>query len=410
MEHIIQSLLDTDFYKFTMGQVVFKEFRNVPVRYAFHFRTKGINLADFIIERELRQELDHVMTLNFNNSDLHYLRGTNEYSERMFYEDYLDFLRILRLPDYSLKFENGLQLEFKGPWPSTIYWETYALSIISELYYRALLKKMSRFERDLVFAEGKIRLNKKIQILKGIPDITISDFATRRRFARRWQEYAITTLAEEMPSSQFLGTSNVKLAMDYGLLPMGTSAHEMYMGMSGIMHADNEDIRQSHNATMRLWYKHYGHGLSIALADNYGSDFFFRDMSQKQAEQWKGVRQDSGDPVAFGEKTIRFYERYNINPREKLIVFSDGLDVPTMVKLYNTFHNRIQITFGWGTNLSNDLGLAPISMVVKLVESNGHGTVKLSDNIAKAIGKPEDIERFKRIFSYDSTYETACTY
>jgi len=326
----------------------------------------------------------------------------------MFSEDYLDFLRNLELPDYTLS--DSLDLEFRGPWSTTIYWETYALSIISELYYRGLLSKMSDFERDVIFAQGKVRLDDKIKKLRTRPGLTFSDFGTRRRFSRAWQEYIVKTLAEELPISQFLGTSNVQIAMDYGLVPMGTSAHEMYMGISGIMHGSDDEIRRSHNEVLKLWYKHYGKGLSIALTDTYGSDFFFRDMNREQAELWRGLRQDSGNPYIFGEKAIRFYNGYDIDPATKLIVFSDGLDVVTMINLYDTFTGRIQVTDGWGTNLTNDLGLPPISMVVKLIESNGHGTVKFSDNLAKAIGKPEDIERFKKIFGYDSTYSASCTY
>ncbi len=413
MEHIIQSLLDTDFYKFTMGQVVFKEFRDVPVRYAFRFRTKGIDLTQFIDIDELRQELDHPMQLRFKDNHIRYLRGTvkNDNGDRMFYEDYLEHLGNLVLPRYSLSNDSGnLVLEFSGPWSTAIYWETYALSIISELYYRGLLNKMSDFERDVIFAQGKIRLSDKIKKIRTKPGLTFSDFGTRRRFSRAWQEYIVNKLMEELPSSQFLGTSNVQMAMDRGLLPMGTSAHEMDMGISGIRHGSYDEIRQSHNEVLRLWYRHYGQGLSIALTDTYGSDFFFRDMTKEQAELWRGLRQDSGDPYIFGNKALEFYHGYGIDPRTKLIVFSDGLDIDTMVSLYDVFSDRIKVTHGWGTNLTNDLGLPPISMVVKLVESDGHGTVKLSDNIEKAIGEPDDIERFKRIFNYDSTYSETCTY
>ena len=176
------------------------------------------------------------------------------------------------------------------------------------------------------------------------------------------------------------------------------------------MHGSDEEIRNSHNEVLKLWYKHYGKGLSIALTDTYGSDFFFADMSMGQAMEWKGLRQDSGNPFEFALKAINFYRARGIDPLTKLIVFSDGLDADTMIKLYRRFSSKIQVTFGWGTNLANDLGLIVLSMVVKLVESNGHGTVKLSDNIEKAIGRPEDIARFKKIFGYDSTYSSICTY
>ena len=187
---------------------------------------------------------------------------------------------------------------------------------------------------------------------------------------------------------------------------MGTNAHEEDMAMSGIMHGSDDEIRNSHQKVLQEWWEEYGWALSIALTDTYGTDFFFRDMTYEQARDWKGLRQDSGDPFKFGDKAIAFYQQHGIDPREKLLVFSDGLDVDTIIRLADYFAGRIKVTFGWGTNLTNDLGFPAISIIIKLLESNGYGTVKLSDNLAKAMGKPEDIERFKRIFGYTgTTYE-----
>lgn len=408
---IIQSLLDTDFYKFTMGQVVFRKYRDVPVKYSFTNRTKGVKLGRVIKEEDLRRELDSVRKLRMNNSELHYLRGTNEYSDRMFEEDYLQFLRDLELPPYELRYENdNIILEFPGIWATTIYWETLALSIINELYYRELMAGMSKFEQETVIASGKLKLAEKLKILKENPDLTFTDFGTRRRFSRDWQDYVVKVCTEELSPAQFRGTSNVYLAMKHGLMPMGTSAHEMFMVMSGIMHGDDEEIRRSHNDVLRVWWNCYGYGLSIALTDTYGSDFFFRDMLPDQARNWKGLRQDSGDPIEFGEKAIRFYESLKIDPKDKIIVFSDGLDVESMVKIQRHFKGRIKTTFGWGTNLTNDLGPKSLSLVIKATEACGHGLVKLSDNLAKATGKPEDIERFKRIFGYNKNSYTECKY
>ncbi len=407
---IIRSLLDVDFYKFTMGQVVFKKYADVPVRYALKCRTKGARLATYIDEVELRAELDRARTLRFNKTELHYLRGTNEYSDRMFVEPYLEFLGGLTLPPYELeRMSDDFRLEFAGPWATTIYWETIALSIINELYNRAQIKRLSRFENDLVYATGKMRLAEKIRAMRARPNVRFSDFGTRRRFSREWQDYVVRTLAEELPS-QLLGTSNTYLAMKRGLVPMGTSAHEMFMVMAGIMHGSDDEIRASHNRVLQDWWEEYGHGLSIALTDTFGTNFFFRDMSEEQAHLWKGLRQDSGDPVAFGEKAIAFYERMGIDPRDKLIIFSDGLDIGAMLAIADRFAGRIKVAFGWGTNLTNDLGINPLSLVVKVVEANGHGTVKLSDNIAKATGRSEDIERFKRIFGYSETTNEECRY
>jgi len=368
-------------------------------------------LASHIKESDLRDELNHARDLTFGNSELHFLRGTNEYSERMFKEPYLDFLRNLKLPDYALRIVNGdYCIEFSGEWSAAIYWETIALSIINELYYRSLMSSLSRFQRKAVFAEGTLRLAKKIGILKERPDITFSEFGTRRRFSGPWQDFVVKALYDELPQKQFLGTSNVHLAHKYNLLPMGTAAHELYMIYSGIYHADETTILSSHNMVLRDWWQEYGWGLSIALTDTYGSDFFFRDMTAEQARTWKGLRHDSGDPLVFGEKAIKFYEQHSIDSNQKIIVFSDGLDLDTMIKIADRFANRIKITFGWGTNLTNDLGFKSLSLVVKAVESCGHGTVKLSDNPAKAMGSNEDIEMWKKLTKYGVGIFEECRY
>ena len=408
--YIMKSPMDIDFYKFTMGQVIFHKYRDVPVKFAFKNRTKGVKIGDLIEEEKLRRELDHARKLRFNKTNLHYLRGTDEYGDRMFKEDYLDFLEELQLPPYDLEMKGGdVKLEFSGKWPEVTNWETISLSIVNELHNRGRMKDMSNLEKDNVYATGVQRLAEKVNVLKSRPDITFTDFGTRRRFSRNWQDYVVKKLHEELPKEQFLGTSNTYLAMKHGILPMGTCAHEMDMAMSGIMHGSDDDIRKSHQRVIQDWWDEYNWGLSIALTDTYGTDFFYNDMTQQQAKNWKGLRQDSGDPFKFIKKTEDFYDRCGINPKDKLIVFSDGLDINTITKLADT-PTRFRKTYGWGTNLTNDLGLRPLSLVVKLVESNGYGTVKLSDNIAKAIGKPEDVDRFKRIFGYGVHEYTETTY
>lgn len=405
---IIRSLLDVDFYKFTMGHLVFHHYPDVPVRYAFKNRTVRVPLAENIDIGQLREEFDAVRQLRFGKSEIHYLRGTNEYQERMFSEEYLNFLTNFQLPEYFLEKDGKqLRIEFAGKWSEAIYWETIGLAIINELYYKTKMKDFSEFEFDQVKANGVLRLAKKIRQLKNYLGITICDFGTRRRFSKEWQWYVIRTMSTEL-KKQFLGTSNTKAAMDYELLPMGTSAHEMDMAMSGIMHESDEDIRASHSRALEDWWNQYGQGLSIALTDTYGTDFFFQGFTLEQARNWKGLRHDSGDPFEFGEKAIKFYQDYNIDPAEKLMVFSDGLDIKTIIKLFERFNGRIKISFGWGTNLTNDVGFETLSLVVKLVESNGFGTVKLSDNLAKAIGDPDDIKRFKKIFGYTVETYTEC--
>lgn len=261
-----------------------------------------------------------------------------------------------------------------------------------------------------MFAEGLQRLDRKISLVKANPLVSFSDFGTRRRFSREWHDLVAGRLCSELPQSRFTGTSNVYLAFKYGLPPVGTMAHEMFMVMSGIMHGDEAAIYASHNRVLEDWWDYYGVDLSIALTDTYSTDLFFQDMTPEQARNYRGLRQDSGDPIAFGEKAINFYQGLGIDPTEKTLVFSDGLDIETIFRIAEHFAGRIRCAFGWGTNLTNDLGFGALSLVVKVVEACGHATVKLSDNLAKAIGSPEDIERFKRIFGYTGTTYDACRY
>lgn len=406
---IIQSLLDLDFYKLTMAQVAWKHFPNAPVKYSFINRTKQVALADFIQEEDLRRELAYIQCLWFTPSEISYLRESRFIQRGVFSEDFLYFLSQIRLSRFDLSRDGGnYRIEVSGAWPEAILWETLILSVVNELYYRALLKKEGVLPWK-AWNEGERRIYKKIHKILDNPSIGFSDFGTRRRFSRDWQEWVVKILSEQVPS-QLLGTSNVRLAKKFGLRPIGTFAHEMDMVLSGIYHESDEEIRASHNKVLRVWWEEYGWPLSIALTDTYGTDFFFRDFTPEQARDWKGLRQDSGDPLEFGEKAIAFYEKLSIDPKTKLIVFSDGLDLDMIIRLQSQFCDRIQVAFGWGTNLTNDLGFKPLSLVVKASEACGYGTVKFSDNLAKAMGSPEEVERFKKIFGYERNYEEECKY
>ncbi len=403
---VITSLLDLDHYKLTMGQFVFNRYPDVPVKYSFKNRTKKVKLAEIVDEKDLRIELDAVQGLKATAKELDYLRTLKNNGKRLFSEDYLQFLRNLELPDYKLETENrDFKLEFPGKWAEAIYWETLTLSIMNELYYRALTKNFDKEQMRGLYKTGKQRLDAKSKLLRQISDIRILEFGTRRRFSKAWQDYVVRKLKQETPE-QLTGTSNVYLAMKYGLSPRGTMAHELFMIMPGIMHRNDDEIRASHNQVLREWWDEYGYDLSIALTDTYGSDFFFKDMTQEQAEEWKGLRQDSGSPELFGEGQIKFYQEKDVDPRKKLFVPSDGLWLERIIDIQNKFRGKIIPVYGWGTNVTNDLGLDSLSIVVKAAEANGYGTVKLSDNPAKAMGSKEDVERFMRIFEYDpSKYE-----
>lgn len=409
-EPIIESRLDMDFYKLSMGQLIFKKHAKVVTDFGLNNRTTSVMLPAIIPIEQLREQLDHVRTLRFNNSELHYLRGTNEYQERMFQEDYLQFLNNLQLPEYELSKRNGqFDLRFPGFWSENTYWETKGLSIINQLYYRNIMSKKTQLERDAIYATGIRNLHDKVQKLKLYPSLPFTDFGTRRRFSRAWQKYVVEMMAAELPN-QFKGTSNTKLAMDLGLMPTGTAAHEMDMGYSGIYHGSPQEIFESHQRFLSDWRQMYGWGLSIDLTDTYGTDFFFKVFSKEEAVHDKGLRHDSGDPFIFGDKAINFYKSLNIDPITKMLIFSDGLDLDLMIKLHLYFLNKIISTYGWGTNLTNDLGLMALSLVIKLIMANGHGTVKLSDNLNKATGKPEDVALFKEIFGYTNEQSATCIY
>lgn len=398
------SLLDDDFYKFLMGQMTFHRHPLNPTEWESFNRTKTEKIADTVKVDDLEKEFDSARKLKCNKTELHYLRGTNEYSERMFKEDYLSFLENFQLGPYHLnKVDREYKVRVTGPWSETTYWEIHNLAIQNELRARAFLKKLSRFERHAVFAEGVRRLHGKIRKLKENPGLTFIEFGTRRRFLRAWQEYVVRTLKEELSEKQFLGTSNTYLAMQYGLLPMGTCAHEEDQGYVGIFYDSDQDIRDSLIRMRKDWWDEYGWSLSISLTDTFGSDYFFNYMPAEIARDWKGNRQDSGDPFQWTDKDLAFYLKHKVDSRNKMAVYSDGLDVDLMIDIHGYVAGRLRDTYGWGTNLTNDLGIPALSLIMKLMKSNGHRTPKLSDNLAKALGRPEDVERFKRIFGYTKT-------
>ncbi len=423
---IIKSLLDTDFYKDTMGKLIQRRFPKVPVKFAFKNRHKHVRLAECIDQGELREQLDHCMKLRFCPQEIHYLLGTYEYNRPMFGLDYGKFMQDFRLPEYHLETRDGqLHLEFFGEWQYVTRWETLAMQIVAELYGRHQLRGLSRFEREVVFAEGRRRLARKIKVLKANPNIVFSDFGTRRRFSRRWQQYVVSVLAQEFPRPsafvdhpQFRGTSNTWLAMKYGLTPMGTNAHELPMVYSAI-------FRKEDNAAQRLvsqikmledWETEYGEGLSIFLPDTYGSDYFFNNIPVEMIARWKGSRHDSGPAMEYGDKRIPMYRDMGVDPAKKIIVFADGQDPWQADSIEKYFRGRIIPSFGIGTNFTNDLGftsevdLKALSIVVKVIEACGLPVCKLSDNIEKAIGNPAEIERMKQLVGYGVTYAESCRY
>jgi len=419
---IIKSLMDTDFYKYPMGQFVWKYYPTVRVTSVLRIRTKNVHLGRILDLGELREQLEHARTLRHTNSELHYLRGTNEYRLRMFCEPYLEFLRHLALPEFHLE-RNGddIDLRFEGLWCEQMYWETIALAIVNELYSNKLMEPLTAFEREVVYATGRLRLAEKIKTLRQHPTIKFSDFGSRRRFSAKWQEYVDEVLRDELPD-QFLGTSNTHFANRTGVVPMGTSAHELQMVVAGLHEDDGTDdwLAVSQREVIDRWWEEYNYGLSIFLPDTFGTDFFLRNLTRHDLEQWKGFRHDSGDLFTFGEKNILArYQKEGIDHEKKLLIPSDGLTLGVMIRADDFFGNRIKVSDGWGTNLTNDLFdgswrgdlfYGPLSLVIKPILADGHHLVKLSDNLAKATGDPATIERYKRAAGYTNTDRVECVY
>jgi nicotinate phosphoribosyltransferase len=410
---IIESRLDTDFYEFPMGQMIFRHHPNIPVELSFINRTKSIRLAEMIDLGELREKLRAYQTLPFRTGELHYLMGTYEYERPMFRLDYIKFLDGLKkLPDFKISTRDGqLDLRFYGPASEVFYWEEPSMMIVNWLYKQALMKNYLRVEREAVEAEGKVRLARKILELKKDRDITISDFGTRRRHSFEHQDYVVATLKEECPD-QFKGTSNVFLAREHEVMPIGTNSHKLPMIYSGIFwDEDNEDPTFSQRQVLKDWEEEYGLGVSIFLSDTWNSDWFFKHViTPDQLRRWKGSRQDSGVPFQYAKKRIRDYERAQIDPSTKLVVFADGLNVVKMRRISSLIKGKIKYTFGWGTDLTNDVGFPLPSNVTKVSRSNGHLIAKLSDNVAKATGDNRAIDRVKKLIGYKETYNVQCKY
>ena len=417
LDPIVRSLIDTDFYKLLMQQMIHRLYPDVSVRFSLINRTTSVRLADVIDEDELRAQLDHARTLSFSNRELLWLAGNSFYGrQQIFSHDYIRWLGDFRLPEYELTTVDGqYELHFDGPWAQATMWEVPALAIINELRSRAALKQHGRFALDVLYARAKAKLWNKVERLRTLPDLAISDFGTRRRHSFLWQNWCVEALKEGL-RNRFIGTSNVLIAMDNDLEAVGTNAHELPMVLAAL--ADSDDgVRAAPYRVLQDWQSNYDGNLLIVLPDAFGTTAFLRDAPPWVAS-WKGFRPDSMPPIEGGEQIIRWWQEQGQDPREKLLIFSDGLDVDAIEQIYQHFHGRVRISFGWGTNLTNDFrgcdpdadsvedrALSPISVVCKVTQANGRPAVKLSDNIAKATGDPKEIERYIRLFGHDGRIE-----
>ena len=375
---IITSLLDTDLYKFTMMQVVLHQFPGAEVEYRFKCRNAGApgmgKLAPHV--DEIRHEILGLCDLHFEDDELAYLKGM-----RFIKSDFIDFLGIFRLNEkyvhVSALPSGEIEVSIKGPWLHTILFEIPVLSIINEVYFRNNQKQPD-------FAQGRLRLDTKIRELQadGLRELKIADYGTRRRFGKVWHEEVLRTLSNRLgtgPSGQFAGTSNVLFAMQLGLTPLGTMAHEYLQACQAL----GPRLRDSQVFGFESWAKEYRGDLGIALSDVYGMSAFLRDFDMYFCKLFDGTRHDSGDPFEWGERMLAHYGKNRVDPKTKTLIFSDGLTVPRTVELYQQFRGRCQLAFGIGTNLTNDLGYEPLQIVIKMIRCNGQPVAKLSDTPSK---------------------------
>jgi nicotinate phosphoribosyltransferase len=411
IDPIVRTLLDTDFYKLLMLQMIWKLHRERRVTFQLINRTTNVRIADVIDERELIDQLDHARSLRFAKNELIWLAGNTFYGTKQIFEPaFMEWLAGFRLPDYELIRKDGqFELRFEGRWTETTMWEIPALAIINELRARAAVRSMSRFDLDVLYARAKAKLWSKVERLRVLAKeapLRLSDFGTRRRHGFLWQRWCVEAMLEGLGEESFIGTSNVKHAMDTGLEAIGTNAHELPMVYAAVAPND-EALRDAPYAVLRDWARMYGGNLLVVLPDCFGSTAFLSQAPDWVAD-WKGARPDSKPPIPAARELIAWWRERGRDPREKLVVLSDGMDIDTIENSVRALRGQANVSIGWGTNLTNDfMGCAPagvdgelraISLVCKVVEADGKPTVKLSDNPNKILGPPEEVERYRRVF------------
>lgn len=386
-----------DFYKPTMSQLAFEQAPDAQVTFTFHNRGSQ-HLLDYVDPLSLQARFDSMQQQGFQQAEIDYLASrTNKSGAPLFKKPYLDYLATAQLPAVSVGAGEDIEITSTGAWPLVTFWETVVMSEVNEAYFAGYAKAHDIDIVDL-YAEGDRRLSEKIAYLQTHPDVMVAEFGTRRRFSFEWQAHVIRRLKAECPEN-LLGVSNVGLATAENLRPMGTFAHELDMVYAGLADALGQDIRASHGRMLDDWYELYGNDYSLALSDTFGSDFFLEDFGATRAKLWLGSRHDSGDPLVYGDKVIDSYVKHSIDPRSKSVAFTDGLNIKKTERIRQYFTGRLGFFFGIGTDLTNDLGLAALSIVMKATEVNGTSTVKLSDDPEKYTGPEAQVTRYKQIFA-----------
>lgn len=377
---IITSLLDTDFYKFSMMQAVNNQYPTAGAEYKFVCRNKDIKLG--FLKEEVKKEINSIHT-SLQKEERDFLANKTLLNKDFCYSDVFNAMEQREICVYG---SDDLTINICGQWNNTILWEVPILSIVNELYFR----HTTNFED--IRKEGEKRLKDKVDMLKDYPDIKIFEFGTRRRYSKQWQEYVIKYLVENCKNLK--GTSNIYFAKKFGINPVGTVAHEWFSAHINLV----DRIENAQKRALYVWLQEYKGSLDIALTDTFTSDAFFQDFDSVLSNTYSGLRQDSGCPFEFGEKAIKHYENMGIDPNTKVIIFSDSLDIPKVIEIYKYFKDKIMVSFGVGTNLTNDLGIKSLNIVIKLVKLNGRPVVKLSDNPEKAIGDKGLINKIRKIY------------
>ncbi len=387
---IINSLLDTDLYKFTMQEVVWSHFPNAQVEYAFKCRSTGVDLSPYA--GEIREELEAYCCLKLTADEAGFLHGI-PYLKSSYIDALVDLtlnpahVEIKVVPDAPP--EDRLEIRISGSWFQTILFEVPLLAIVNQVYFRHTQPDTEKNE-----AEGRRRLEAKTVLLNQSPvTVGLIEFGTRRRYSREWQQTVISSLQQSL-GTKLLGTSNVAAAKQFGLRPFGTMAHEFLQACQALV-----ALPDFQKFAFDTWMQEYRGDLGIALSDVVGMEAFLRDFDKLFCKAYDGARHDSGDPVEWGEKLIAHYQKMGIDPTTKSAVFSDSLDILKSIELARHFEGRIRTSFGIGTNLTNDLGFEPLSIVIKMTSCNGRPVAKLSDSPGKTMCRDNAyLDYLRRVF------------
>ena len=363
-----------------MQKCVWSQYPNATVKYVFKCRNEGVKLG--FLCNLVTEQVQSLSQVQLSKEEAAYLGTLNFLTD-----EYVNFLKEYRFDPAEVcidtTLDGDLVVEIEGGWCRTILWEVPLLAIINQLYFQ------ERSDFRSIQGEGIRRLKDKINIIRQYPTLTFAEFGTRRRYSKEWQEYVAVELSQACP--QMVGTSNVTLAMKLGKVPIGTMAHEFVSCHLSLV----DRLHEAQKRCLHVWLQEFGTDLGIALSDTFTTKAFFSDFGLVLSREFQGIRQDSGDPVDFGENAICHYKSMGIDPKTKTVIFSDGLDTSKMIDLYKRFVGRIGVSFGVGTHLTNDFSCSPLNIVIKAVECNGCPVVKLSDDPSKAIGDPSMVERVK---------------